>query len=113
MDIHAIIMFLCVAPSIVAEAIAIFGANFPYPEGENYSLRGAHSLIGYIFLGLMLIQTIGGIIVKFCISSVYPQTHLKIKSILHIYFGYLIYLLGKIQLGFGYYISYTSQNSKG
>ncbi|CAD8212378.1 unnamed protein product [Paramecium pentaurelia] len=111
-DIHAIIMSIVVLPSIIAELFMIFSGNTP-PLNGNQNLQGLHNIIGYTFLGLMIFQMLGGVIIKFCIQSVNTQTHLKIKSLMHIYLGYTIYLLGKIQLGFGYYMTYQNQKENG
>ncbi|CAD8127282.1 unnamed protein product [Paramecium sonneborni] len=111
-DIHAIIMGIVVLPSIIAELFIIFSGNTPNIQG-NKNLQGVHSIIGYIFLGLILLQTISGITIKFGIQSVSTQTHLKIKSVFHIFLGYIIYLTGKIQLGFGYYMTYQNQRDNG
>ncbi|CAD8128226.1 unnamed protein product [Paramecium sonneborni] len=105
-EIHAIIMSIAVLPSIIVELFMIISGNTPNLNG-NQNLQGVHSIIGYIFLAFIILQTIGGIIIKFGIQSVKTQTHLKIKSLLHIILGYTIYLLGKIQLGFGYYMTYA------
>lgn len=53
MDLHAIIMVICVVPSIVAVLIAICGENFPEGEG-NDNLSEIHSIFGFLFLGIMI-----------------------------------------------------------
>ncbi|CAD8125991.1 unnamed protein product [Paramecium sonneborni] len=112
MEVHAIIMILVIIPSVVAEFFMIFGEGDPQLFGQE-NLEDIHGLLGFIFLGLMIFQAIGGIVLKFCIQSINIQSHLKIQSLLHIYLGYIIYLLGKIQLGFGYYLSFSNVVNEG
>lgn len=53
MDLHGIIMVICVVPSIVAELIAVCGEDFPEGEGDD-NLSEVHSIFGFLFLGLMI-----------------------------------------------------------
>ncbi|CAD8106829.1 unnamed protein product [Paramecium primaurelia] len=111
-EVHAIIMTLVIIPSVIAEFFMIFADGEPELYGQE-SLEDIHGLLGFFFLGLIIVQVIGGLVLKFCILSIKKQNHLKIKSILHIYLGYAIYIFGKIQLGFGYYLSYTNAPNEG
>ena len=47
-------MSLVVLPSIIAELFMIFSGNTPNLNGKQ-SLQGIHSILGNIFLGLMIV----------------------------------------------------------
>ncbi|CAD8152680.1 unnamed protein product [Paramecium octaurelia] len=111
-EVHAIIMTLVIVPSVLAELFMIFGDAEPELYGQE-GLEDIHGLVGFFFLGVLILQAIGGIVLKFCKQSLQIQNYLKIQSLFHIYLGYAIYILGKIELGFGYYLSYTNAPNEG
>ncbi|CAD8106849.1 unnamed protein product [Paramecium primaurelia] len=112
LNLHSIIMGLCVLPTVIAEILMIAIWNPPEFYG-NLNLSSIHAPIGFTYLGLMILQSTGGVILKLCIESNNPQKYTKIMSIGHIYLGYSMYFLGKIQCGFGFYEVYSNVQGKG
>ncbi|CAD8152660.1 unnamed protein product [Paramecium octaurelia] len=112
LNLHSIIMGLCVVPTVIAEILMIAIWNPPEFYG-NQNLGSIHAPIGFAYLGLMILQSAGGVILKLCIESSNPQKYTKIMSLGHIYLGYSMYFLGKIQCGFGFYIVYSNMKGEG
>ncbi|CAD8193618.1 unnamed protein product [Paramecium octaurelia] len=106
LNLHSIIMGLCVLPTMIADILMSLIWNPPQFHGKEH-LAYWHAPIGFAFLGLMGLQSIGGLILKLCIENKRTQKTIKIQQIFHIYLGYFMYVVGKIQCGIGFYEVYN------
>ncbi|CAD8113101.1 unnamed protein product [Paramecium sonneborni] len=106
LNLHSIIMGMCVLPTMIADILMSLIWNPPQFHGKE-NLAYWHAPIGFAFLGLMGLQSIGGLILKFCIENKKTQRTIKIQQLFHIYLGYLMYLIGKVECGLGFYEVYS------
>ncbi|CAD8192215.1 unnamed protein product [Paramecium pentaurelia] len=106
LNLHSIIMGLCVLPTMIADILMSLIWNPPQFHGKEH-LAYWHAPIGFAFLGLMGLQSIGGLILKLCIENKKTQKTIKIQQLFHIYIGYFMYLIGKVECGLGFYEVYN------
>lgn len=77
---------------------------------NDVNLAVPHNYIGFTFLALISLQLIGGYILRYLIFANEAE-HLRRIAMFHRVSGHFINIIGKVEVGVGFYMMYSSSQT--
>ncbi|EAS06748.2 DOMON domain protein (macronuclear) [Tetrahymena thermophila SB210] len=106
--VHSILFFIINISTIILEALVINGNDYKLKNVDNLDKNVKnHFIIGCVIMALIILQHVGGILLKFGIEG--TNKHVNTMKKFHLVSGIIIYLLAKTNLLIGTDINNITQ----